>query len=837
MQISSLNGSWTLHRIDHPADLIPAQVPGCVHLDLLAAERIPDPYYRDNELQLQWISDVDWVYSRAFDVSPDLLAHDRVLLRCQGLDTLATITLNGVEIAKTDNMYRTYEFDVKPHLTAGENTIRIQFGAPVPFVEKMDKERGELAAWVRPMRINSGAWIRKEPCNFGWDWGPVLVTSGIWRDIDLVAFNTARITDLHILQDHSIPGAVTLDVKGTVEVVRDAELAASISVEYKGTAITSAYTIPVNNGVFEAKMLITDPALWWVNGLGDQPLYNVTADVCAGERTLDTTARQIGLRVLKLERNRDKTGESLTFSCNGVPFFAKGANWIPADPFAARVSNQMISRLISDAQYVHMNMLRVWGGGIYESDTFYEQCDFFGIAVWQDFMFACGTYPSYDDAFMANVRAEAEDNIRRLRHHPSIALWCGNNEIEAGMLSSKWNQTLGWENYGKLFDQLLPQVVAELDPQTAYWPGSPHTPVGNREDHNNPDSGDSHLWDVWHGKKPFEWYHTRPDRFVSEFGFQSFPVPETIEAFTLPEDRNITSYVMEHHQRSPIGNATIITYMLDWFRVPNSFESSVWLSQILQGLAMQYAIEGWRRNMPRTMGALYWQLNDCWPGPTWSSIDYKGNWKATQFMAKRFFSPLLISGVEDIEKGTVAVHVTSDRLEPVEAVYHWRVTTPQGDTLRSGDAPITVAPNASHQVATLDFSDLIAEHTTRGLLIWLELIVDEQIVSDNLVTFSRPKHIELPKPTITFEVEDIGNEYHSYLNFTVQSDAPALFVWLELDGMMDSFKQTGVADNFEDNFFHLTPGRPYTVDLSVPRKVDLDWVRANLRIKSLVDTY
>ncbi|MBL8134966.1 MAG: glycoside hydrolase family 2 protein [Anaerolineae bacterium] len=817
MEKLSLNGQWSLWRIDQPDDVIAAQVPGCVHTDLLDAGRIPDPYFRDNETRLQWISAVDWLYERRFEVTPDLLRHERVLLRCHGLDTIAALSLNGVEIARTDNMYRTWEFDVKAHLRAGENTIRVHFSAPVPYVEQMDAERGAMPGWVQPMRINSGGWIRKEPCNFGWDWGPVLVTSGIWRDIEIIAFDAARLCDVRVEQFHSDSGRVTLTVSGGVEAFQPAALHAEVRVSLGGQPVAEA-AAPVGEGRFSADLTIASPRLWWTNGLGDQPLYDVAVTLSDGA-PIDVWAGRVGLRLLKLERHLDEWGESFSFSINGAPFFAKGANWIPADPFAARVSPALYRRLLDDARRANMNMLRVWGGGIYESDLFYDLCDEYGIAVWQDFMFACGVYPSYDAAFMANVRSEAEDNVRRLRHHACLALWCGNNEIEQGMGGSGWKETISWEVYGALFDKLLPEVVAALDPHRPYWPSSAHSPHGDREDHMNPKWGDSHLWSVWHGRQPFEWYHTRTDRFVSEFGFQSFPPPKTIDSFTLPEDRNITSYVMEHHQRSAIGNSAIVDYLLSWFRLPSSFESLVWLSQILQGLAMQYAVEGWRRNMPQSMGALYWQLNDCWPGPTWSGIDYRGNWKALHSMARRFFAPLLISGVEDASAGSFDIHITSDHLSPVDGVARWRILTPAGDLLGTGVQPVTIKPLSSEKVASVDVADLLREHTPRGVLVLLELGVGGETVSENLVLFSRPKHIALVKPTLTptFYAADGG------LKVALQTDQPALFVWLEMDG---------VDARFSDNFFHLMPGQTKIITLEGAADQ-----AAALRLRSLADTY
>jgi beta-mannosidase len=824
VEILTLNGAWTLTKTGDD-EAIPAKVPGCVHLDLLAAGRLEDPYYRDNELHGMWVGETDWTYRRTFDVSPDTLAHERVLLRCHGLDTVAKVILNGEEIARTDNMYRTYEWDVKTRLTAGENRLEIQFAAPMPYVRQQDAEKGKMAAWVEPMRLNGSSWLRKEPSNFGWDWGPELVTSGIWRDIELVAYDTARLDDVLILQDHNA-GRVRLTVRMAAESANSANLSAVVQVTFQGETVIQKQNIQLNPNQAEADLLIDQPTLWWPNGMGQQPLYDVTVHLYDDQqRELDTFTRRIGLRVLKLERHADEWGESFHFSCNGVPFFAKGANWIPADNFVARLTRADYTPLIAAAADIHINMLRVWGGGIYEHDAFFDLCDEHGITVWHDFMFACGTYPAFDADFLANVEAEARDNVRRIRHHACMALWCGNNELEQGMPTEAWKKSLSWDDYSRLFDKLLPGIIAELDPQRDYWPSSPHSPQGDREDWMNPNWGDSHLWGVWHGKEPFEWYRTCYHRFVSEFGLQSFPAPETIYDFTLPEDRNVTSYVMEHHQRSYIGNSTVIHYMLDWFRLPTAFEGVIWLSQILQAMAMKYAVEHWRRNMPRCMGALYWQLNDLWPAPTWSSIDYRGRWKALHYLAKRFYAPVLISGLEDLETGTVEIHVTSDASEEQAGTVIWTLTNVKGDRLDGGEIPATIPPRQNVLIDTVQLSEHIKQHGPRDLLLWLSFQQDGAVVSDNLVFLARPKHLELSDPAIHIDIRPVDDRV---FDVVLRSETPALYVWLELPQH---------EARFSDNFFALVPRQDKIVRLTLAEPVPLKTLQQTLVARSLVDTY
>ncbi|MBZ0316831.1 MAG: hypothetical protein K8L91_10475 [Anaerolineae bacterium] len=818
----TLNGAWSLFKKGDGTP-IPATVPGCVHTDLLANGLLEDPFYRTNELSQMWIGETDWRYTRSFVVSADILAHDRVLLRFHGLDTLATVRVNGIELGRAENMFRSWEFDIKSVLRVGENLLEVDLAAPMPYMRWMDAEKGAMAGWVEPMRISTGAWLRKEPCNFGWDWGPKMVTSGIWRDVEIVAYNTARLQDLSILQNH-VPNQVTLNLQATVEGVDTKSLSIKVGVSFKGKRVAQSEAVTQEDNTAQLTLPIAEPELWFPHNMGAQPLYDLEVTLYDQPgNVLDTQTRRIGLRTLTLERHHDAWGESFYFACNGVPFFAKGANWIPASPYPGQTSPAEYERLIRAAVDANMNMLRVWGGGFYESDIFYDLCDQYGITVWQDFMFACGTYPSRDEAFVANVMAEVQENVRRIRHHACIALWCGNNEIEQGLSHPDWLTAMSWEEYSHLFDTLIGDQVRELAPQTAYWPGSPHSPYGDRSDHMNPAWGDTHLWSVWHGKEPFEWYRTRLDRFCSEFGFQSFPEPATVYEFTLPEDRNITSYVMEHHQRSGIGNSTIIHYLLDWFRLPTSFEKTLWLSQILQGMAMKYAVEHWRRNMPRTMGTLYWQLNDMWGAPSWSSLDWKENWKALHYMARNFYAPLLISGLENNQTQTVEIHVTSDLGETTQGTARYQVTTAAGQSLLQGELAVTINPCSTQCIEVIDLTSYVDEYSPRNLLVWLELRVGNEKVSENLVTISRPKHLELATPHIQQEIH-LNSDTEGQV--TLRSDVAALYVWLDLPGA-----------KFSDNFFHLRPNQPRTVQLTLDTPLQEETLYQNLRVYSLVDTY
>ena len=835
----NLNGRWQYQR-KNGEEAGTATVPGDIYLDLLNDKTIPDPYYRDNEERLLWIGDSEWTFRRSFKVSASLLKRDRVVLRCDGLDTLATVRVNGKVIAKTDNMFRRYEWDVKEILQAGKNSIQVDFASAVAFCDiAREKHYREGIPFSGKNYAADATWVRKQQCNFGWDWGVKVPTCGIWQDIGIIAFDTARLASVGVAQDHETPKQVGLRVTAEVDAIGRSALTARVSVGLHGACVAeSERTFRTKKTAVEVPL--GDPQLWWPNNLGEQPLYDVTVEILDKHgAVLDSMTKRIGLRTLKLDRHPDECGESFQFVVNGVPFFAKGANWIPADAIQARMTPGRYRELVEDAAAANMNMLRVWGGGIYEDDSFYDACDELGICVWQDFMFGHGFhYPVESAAFRRNVGAEARDQVRRLRHHACIALWCGNNEQEQGAVKPKppGPYRMAWKDYSKLFDALLPNIVTELHGDCDYWPSSPHTPHGDRENFNDPTCGDAHLWEVWHGGKPFEWYRTCEHRFNSEFGFQSLPEPKTVYGYTDPKDRNVTSFIMEQHQRSH-GNGRIMEYLLAWFQAPNSFESTLWLTQILQGMSIKYACEHWRRMMPRGMGTLYWQLNDCWPVASWSSIDYHGRWKALHYMAKHFFAPLMVSGVEDVAKGCVEVHVTSDLLEQVDAKVKWTVTDVDGKVLLRGGRKVRAAACSSRKVETLRLSELAELHEKRGLLVWLELKAPGKPVSRNLAFFARPirrprifsprpKHLDLSrKPGITKKIAKRGD---GSFDIRLSSKHPALWVWLELDK---------VDAKLSDNFCHLRPGASVKVHVRPAKKLTAKELRSQLRVQSLVDTY
>ncbi len=567
-------------------------------------------------------------------------------------------------------------------------------------------------------------------------------------------------------------------------------------------------TVNLNDGAGRCGMEINHPKLWWPAGMGAQPLYEVGVELrTEAGATIDRAVRRIGLRTLKL-LPQDKENP-LRFEVNGVPFFAKGANWIPADPFPNRVSTEKLRRYVADAVAVNMNCLRFWGGGYYEDDALFDACDEMGICVWMDFKFACSAYPVFDDHFMDNVRSEARDQLRRLSHHPCIAVWCGNNEISL-MTGPKWSEkSMGRPDYDKLFKELLAAQVKEFAPQADYVSGSP-------------DCGDVHYWGVWHGGKPFESYRELTG-FMSEFGFQSFPVPKTVASFTTPEDRDsVLSPVMQWHQRSgTTGNQKLRDMTLQYFKEPKDFESALWLSQILQAYGIKMGAEHWRRSMPQSMGCMFWQYNDCWPVASWSSVDYFGRWKALQFLARRFYAPLLVSGLEIPQQGEIQIYTTSDLGESRHGSVEWTVTDLAGKKLLRGSLPVEMTPRHNATVTTLKLTNEIAEHEMAGLLVWLRLVVKGKTESENLVTFVHPKELKLANPELK---SSVARAEHGFL-VTVTAAKPALWCWLDLDGM-DA--------RYSDNFFHLAAGESRHIQVTLAAKMTPKEFANALRVRNLM---
>lgn len=753
MKQLSLNGPWTLDIPGSAFMAVPADVPGSVYHDLLTAGRIPDPFYRDNETEALKLMEYDFHYSRAFQVDGELLDCGAVLLRCEGLDTLAAVYINGAEAGRADNMHRTWEFDVKDLLREGENTIAVHFASPTKFIRESyaaDPADGTADA------MEGFPSLRKAHCMFGWDWGPRLPDAGIWRDISLIGVDAARIRDVLVKQFHE-DGQVTLEIDTHITRLTDAPAEVRVSVTAPdGTVLTGAGET--------CRIEIPDPQLWWPAGYGGQPLYQVEVELVSGGTRLDLWSRRTGLRTMTVSRVKSEHGESFSHCVNGVDVFAMGMDYIPEDNLLPRVTPERTRRLLEDARAANVNTIRVWGGGYYPDDYFYDICDELGLLVWQDFMFACAVY-NLTEAFEETITAEFVDNIRRLRSHPSLALWCGNNEMEQFAGSGLWIKAMRQKSdYIKMFQYIIPKVLKAEDPQAFYWPSSPSS-GGDFDEPGDPSRGDVHDWDVWHGLKPFTDYRNYLFSYVSEFGFQSFPCMETIESFTLPEDRNVFSYIMEKHQRNAAANGRIVTYLSQNYLYPATLDKLVYASQLLQAQAMQYGVEHWRRNRGRCMGAVIWQLNDCWPVASWAGIDYFGRWKALQYYARRFFAPVLVScheeglvNQEDISvntehidpRKTARLNVSNETMEAFAGRIDWSLRRPDASVIEEGSFDAAVPALAAVWLPEQDFTKYGPYDCY-----YAYRLTDRagHTVGEGSVLFCAPKHFRFQDPGLTVRLE------------------------------------------------------------------------------------
>ncbi len=824
MHIQSLNGDWQFRQVNSE-EWLPAKVPGGVHTDLLANGRIADPFAGDNEKRVQWVTESDWMYRYSFYVSIELLREEKISLVCDGLDTLAEVRLNGQELGHTDNMFRRYEWEVKPLLTTnGENELTISFSSPVKYAAEKQAIRGLPGV---PQAFPGGPHLRKAPCHFGWDWGPQLPPIGIWKDIRLEGRSEGRLDEVRLRQTHT-GGQVMVEARVTVKPWGKLPLKVKIYVEAPDGELFERETAVEGLEAVKLEVPILNPRLWWPNGYGEQPLYKVEVSLIHNNgpkgNLIDQAKLQIGLRTIELRQQEDPWGRCFAFVVNGVQIFAKGSNWIPADTFPTRITSESLETLIHAAAETHQNMLRVWGGGFYEDERFYDLCDQYGILVWQEFIFSCSIYPLDVSEFLDNVHEEAVQNIRRLRHRASLALWCGNNEMEWGWVDWNWNRTELQDlkaAYDKFFHHTLKEWCLAEDPDHSYWPSSPSSDTPFK-DPNGQRQGDSHYWDVWHGGKPFTAYRSQYPRFMSEFGFQSLPPLETIRSYAKEEDWNMTSYVMEQHQKNANGNSMMIRQMLDAFRMPKDFESLVYLSMVLQADGIRYGVEHWRRYPDRVAGILYWQLNDCWPVASWSSLDYFGRWKALHYAARQFYAPVLLT-IED-NPPEMAVYVSNDDLTSWEGTVNWSLESFDGKSLSQGSAPVNAAPQSACQVCKLDFSKQVNGDNHRKVIFIAELMQAEQLISRQVTSFAPIKHLELENPSI-----NVNRDSHSgKLIIDLESNTLALLVELSLEGRDVVFS---------DNYFTLPAGRKVQITCSFPEGWNEKQVKEALQLRSVYDSY
>ena len=771
---------------------VPAKVPGSVYQAYLDAGKMEDPFYRDNEEKALNLMKQDFEFATTFDAKEALREADRTVLHFDGIDTLGEIYLNGTHLGDTENMHREWEFDVKELLKAEGNELRVILRSPVNYIYD-SYEKDPLSVDCSDA-MKGCSRLRKAHCMFGWDWGPRLPDAGIFREVKLLGITKARFDNVRISQKH-VDGQVDLALfVGTETVTESPEPFA-----YRVTLTTPEGKSEVY-GNSPASIHVEKPELWWPNGYGKQNLYGVKIELLDGEKVLDVWEKRIGLRTMTVAREKDQWGECFCHEVNGVRIFAMGADYIPEDNVLPRVTPERTRQLLTDARDCHFNCIRVWGGGYYPDDFFYDICDELGLIVWQDFMFACCSYDLTKE-FEATITQEFIDNVKRIRHHASLGLWCGNNEMEMFIAGD----TAGWckkpsqlSDYFKMYEYIIPKVLEVYDPATFYWPASPSS-GGGFDAPNDENRGDVHYWDVWHGNKPITEFRKFYFRYLSEFGFQSFPSLKTVETFTEPGDRNIFSYVMEKHQRNQSANGKIMNYLGQTFLYPNDFDTLLYASQLLQAEAMRYGVEHFRRNRGRCMGTVIWQLNDCWPVASWAMIDYEGRWKAVQYYAKRFFAPRMIScqeegilsqntnvNAEPFElKKSATFCVVNETMEEKEVQVIWRLCRADGTVEKEGREELTVPALSSVWIGKNEFpeADIHEEYVS------YELLEKGETVSYGSVLFCAPKHFHFRNPQLTVKTEG------EYLIVTSDAYARSVEIKNEEDRLL-----------LEDNYFDMQPG-------------------------------
>jgi beta-mannosidase len=826
-----LTSHWTF-REETKSLSYPASVPGCVHTDLLRNGLIPDPFFGLHEKELQWIGEKDWIYQTTFDVPAEFLNEEKVEIIFLGLDTYASVTLNDSPILSANDMFREWRIDCKKLLKQTGNTLSVRFRNI--FDENLPKYKGapfRLQAFDNNDQAETkiSMYSRKAQFHYGWDWGPRLITCGIWRPVYLEAWSGFRIKNVHIQQRNvSVAGA---DIVSVVEILSNSDQSANITVTMDNAVLSQkAAHLKGGKNTLILEGHLTSPTLWWTNGLGSQYLYKYLLAVKNNRGATDALTENVGVRSLEVVRDKDTSGRSMYIRLNGVPVFMKGSNYIPQDNFQDRVTKERYEHIIRSAADANMNMLRVWGGGIYEDDLFYDLCDKYGILVWQEMIFACAMYPA-DEEFLANVHQEVVDNVVRIRNHSSIAMYCGNNENEAAWYQWGWKEKYDEQtrraydrDLKKLFYDVIPSALREADSTRYYHPSSPIADINNVP----PSEGDTHYWGVWHGKHPFEKFSSNVSRFVSEYGFQSYPELSTVLKYTRPEDRQLHSDVILSHQRcmaderrdKEYGNRLIQTYMDQWFRTPKDFESYLYVSQVLQAAGVKMGMEAHRRSMPYCMGSLYWQIDDCWPVASWSSIDYYGRWKALHYAAKNSYAPILISPVVTIDK--VSIVVVSDKLQGVDAVLDLKILDFDGVVVSQRSIPLSVKPNCSKPYVEMEKHQLIGTSDESRLVLYSRLVNGEEILAENLAYFKPAKELKLVKPMLTAGV----TRNRDGVTVTIEANTFAKNVLLTC-GDEDAF--------FSDNYFDMLPGTKKSI--TVTTKLSQGEFERTLKIISLVDSY
>ncbi len=780
--------NWTFNK-QNETKKHKASIPGTVHTDLYENKLIPDPFYGANEKQLQWIENENWEYESTFSLSEKEISNENIELEFDGLDTYATVYINGKLVLEADNMFRKWIISVKNHLKKGKNHLKIVFLSAV----QKGKEEASKLSYTLPEKER--VFVRKAQYQFGWDWGPRFVTAGIWKKVQLKFWNSATIENIKFSQ------LELNDKKAILEFTTEIYVSKAKTIQLQINE--KAETFHLKKGTNKVKMPyeISNPKLWWCNGLGDPNLYPFSIELYQKEKTLDKKKLNIGLRTIELIQENDQHGKSFYFKLNGKSVFMKGANYVPPDSFLPRVPDATYFSLVENAKKANMNMLRVWGGGVYANDEFYNACDANGILVWQDFMFACAMYPG-DEKFIKNVKQEVIDNVNRLQNHPSIALWCGNNENDEGWHNWGWQKQFNyskadstqiWNDYKKVFHEMIPNTLDSLLPKekNVYWPSSPSIGWGRKESLTQ---GDSHYWGIWWGKEPFEIYEKKVGRFMSEYGFQGMPNLETLQKVMNKEDLNFTSEAFKNHQKHPTGYETINEYMERDYVVPKDFENYIYVSQLLQAHGMKIAIEAHRLAKPYCMGSLYWQLNDCWPVTSWSTLDYNGNWKAAHYQVKDSFAPIFLAITENADGYSIIG--SNDNLEVKEGLVIAKLLDFSGMELwtASKECVLDVERNTTcMQIFYKELPKFVKEKT----------VLQIEFTSNQKKTvahhyFVKPKELQLEKPTI--ELKIVGETL-----IELKTNTLAKNVYLQANSAF-----------FEENYFDLVPGIPKIIKTQKP---------------------
>ncbi len=818
----------------------PAQVPGVVQTDLLHDNLIPDPFYRDNDTRLQWIGLTDWEYRTTFDADAAMISHEHVDLVFEGLDTFADVYVNDQAVLHTDNMFRRWRLPAKGLLKAGPNTLRVVFHSPVelmiPKVKALPYQLPSVTSHNTGNEENvaTAPYTRKADYQFGWDWGPRYVTEGIWQPIRIETWDAFHVENFHIQQQRVDKDAAALSAE--LEIQASRSTVATVEITY--AELSGAPVAPIRQAVqidpgvnhVSVPIHIANPKLWYPVGYGAQDRYRFSYTVRIARDNAAQGTLNTGLRSIELRREVTKTGKSFAFVVNGIPIFAKGADVIPFDSFPNRATPEIHRQILQSARDAHMNMVREWGGGIYETDDFYDICDELGIMVWQEFMFGGDMIPG-DVAFQENVRQEAIDQIKRLRDHPSIVIWCGNNEVETGWWHwgdrqefkasiSPDTRDRVWQDYVIMFADILKSTVSQYADPTPYTPSSPSADFEEIPD--NQHNGDMHYWAVWHQQAPAQDYTKQFPRFMSEYGFQSFPEMRTIRTFAnQPGDFDIRSTVLQAHQKNKGGNERILTYMLREYREPKDFASFVYLSQVQQAEIIKIGAEHLRRQRPRTMGSIYWQLNDCWPVASWASIDYFGRWKALHYYARRFYDDVLISPF--LHDDEVDVYVVSDKLQPLSGTIHMRLLDFSGNVLLDQTKDVQIPAQSSAIYFSVDRAALSAKNDPRKSFLAFDLQVAGKPLSRNLIFFDVTHNLELPvAPKIESSLTKMDGGY----SMTLRTAGLARNVYVAL-GDLDV--------QMSDNYFDLLPGEPVTISLNTSST--LEQLKSALTITSLTEAF